>query len=102
MAPQSKGPTHGSGAQTTEFPVDLVAHGHDRPGVPRQLEVLVSTDANGTFQIEARTSAEFADYRLDARVVRGSIEVRRAFRDGVAIESNDLPSWDETVLERAD
>ena len=99
---QSEGPTHGSGAQTTEFVVDLVAHGHDRPGVPRRLDVLVSTDANGTFQIETRTVSEFDDYRIDARVKRGSIEPRRAFRDGTATDVDDLPAWIETVVECAE
>ncbi|QZX98714.1 hypothetical protein [Halobaculum rubrum] len=99
---QSERPAHGSGAQTIEISVDLVAHGHDRDGVPRRVDVLVSTDANGTLQVEARTGEQFDDYRIDARVKLRNIEPRRAFRGGVGVDLDELPAWVETIVDRAE
>jgi hypothetical protein len=92
-------PVHGSGAEVFEFDLDLPARGHDRVDAPNRLTVELSTDANNSFRIAVDPDTGFPQWRLDARIVRESIEIVQSFRDGSFVD--DTPSWMEIVVEEA-
>ena len=92
-------PAHGSGAQVVEFTATLAAHGLDRPDAPDYVKVELSTDANNTFRIAVDPRGEFPSWRMDARIVRGSIEIVQTFCDGTTID--ERPHWMGTVIEEA-
>lgn len=89
-------PAHGSSAQVTELTVTLAGHGLDRPEAPDHVTVELSTDANNTLRIGVDPSGEFSSWRMDARIVRKSIEIVQTFRDGTA--TDERPHWMDTVI----
>ncbi|WP_435143814.1 hypothetical protein [Halobaculum sp. P14] len=98
----TNGPAHGNGAQTSEFTVDLVGHGVDRPDAPDQVTVEASVDANHTFQLDINTPSDHGDWRLDVHVVRGRVKPQRAFQGRVPVVIDALPDWMDVVTEQTE
>lgn len=92
----SKQPVQGGSAQTKEFDVDLLAAGVHQAGDPDVAKAIVSVDANATLRIEISTPGR-ADWQLDARMVGGSLDILRGFRDGASIHGNDVAGWVKRV-----
>ena len=89
-------PAHGSSAQVIEFECTL-STGHDDE--PDRATIELSTDANNTFSIRVDPRGDHPEWRFDARIVKGSIEIVEAFRDG--LQSDDRPHWLDTVTTEA-
>ena len=93
-------PVHGSGAQVSEFTIDLVGHGLDRPDVPATVDVVLSTDANSSLQLDVETPDEGPNWRFDVRVVRGALDLLRAFRAGEGVTPDEAPDWMDVVIQQ--
>lgn len=94
----SKQPIHSGSAQTKEFDVDLLAAGVHCPGDPEIVEATVSVDANATLRVEISAS-DRDDWQLDARMINGSLDVLRGFRNGASVYDETIPSWVERVVD---
>ncbi|ELZ38999.1 hypothetical protein [Halorubrum tebenquichense] len=92
----SSPPAHGSGAQTTEFTVDTIAEGIHSPGEPESVTATAEVEAAGGLLIAVETDTEFPDWRLDARIVNGDVEVRSGYREGERVD--EVPTWLARVL----
>lgn len=80
--------------------IDLVGHGLDRPDVPATVDVVLSTDANSSLQLDVETPDEQPNWRFDARVVRSSLDLLRAFRAGEGVTPDDAPDWMDVVIQQ--
>jgi len=93
----SKPPAHGAGAQTKEYTIDTIAEGIHSPGEPETVAATAEVETAGGLLIAVETESEHRDWRLDARIVNGEVEIQRGYREGDRVD--EVPTWLERVLE---
>jgi len=90
---------HDGNARTTEFEFGLAGHGFGGDGDPRHVRVNVSADANNCL-VAIIKAGSYGRWSIDFRVASGSVEVTRAYEEGMRIDEDELPAWMEPVKEQ--
>jgi len=83
----------------TEFEFGLAGHGFGGEGTPRHVRVKVSADANNSLIVIINAGAH-GRWSIDLRVGSGSVEVTRAYEEGIRIDKEELPVWIKPVKEQ--
>lgn len=90
---------HDGSARSEQFDCNLVQHGFDGAETPPTVYVEVSADYNNHLVavISAGAAGRYSiDFRVDSA---GSVEIEKAYIEGMRADQGDLPNWMYAVVD---